>query len=366
MQMAGTRDADRDSPFSFGYGEFIRWYDHFSVARLEPARQTFFRILNEHLSRELSDFDANRIRISASRVKNPLRLWEKMQQERYADRISKLEDIPAVIDDLVGVRIVCNNLVDIEFLRSVLAAMPVSLADAQQSIAVKAGSEKDYIADPKPSGYRAYHVNLVTIVPGATEITRISGEVQVRTLLQDGWGELTHEDTYKPGVNLPPLVVVLAKRLADLLATVDDLAQDLRDELDRLAQAAAVGYAETGAAGGGEPGADTGAADEHPDTARVAPRLVVDEAARIVNGLTRPASLASVATALQAAFGTGLAPGWAGYGNFKTLLKSAAPDIKIVNAGPGYVIPQGATPSPEWPSALCEALPEDFNSPVAS
>jgi ppGpp synthetase/RelA/SpoT-type nucleotidyltranferase len=343
-----------DSPFRFDYAEFSAWYERFSASRLEPAKDTFVRILNEHLARELSEFDRDRIRVSASRVKSPLRVWEKMQQEKYAAQISTLEDIPAVIDDLVGIRIVCNNLVDIDFFRSVLDAIPVSSAAEHQPIAVASGSQKDYIASPKLSGYRAYHVNLVTIVPGASEVARISGEVQIRTLLQDGWGELTHEDTYKPGVDLPPLVVVLAKRLADLLATVDDLAQDLRDELDRLAQAA------VGNASGSRPGRRT---DDGRGPAHIEPRLLADEAARIVRGLKRPASLAALATELQAAFGTGLAPNWAGYGSFKTLLKAAAPDVRIVNTGPGYIIPPGAVPSPDWPSELRDALEPNAGSP---
>src|SRR5262249_47864668 len=56
-------------------------------------------------------------------------------------------------------------------------------------------------------------------------------EIQVRTLLQHAWGELTHEDTYKPGVKVPELIKVLSKRLATTLAVLDEIAQDLRNEL---------------------------------------------------------------------------------------------------------------------------------------
>ena len=319
-----------------------------SRARLEPARQTFVRILDEHLDRELSDFDRYRVRISASRVKQPLRVWAKMQKPRYAKQINKLDDIPMVIDDLVGIRIVCNNLSDIDFLQSVLETMPVSDPQDQQPIAIQPGSQKNYLEDPKNSGYRAYHTNLVTIVPGVGEVARIIGELQVRTLLQDGWGELTHEDTYKPGVKLPTLVETLAKRMADLLATVDDLAQDIRDELDRLAQTSVE-----------DPdariGLSSGEAETVPvDKDQVAPaqeikQLVLAETARIVSGLERPAPLASIAAKLRGTFGTGLLSDWAGYGNFKSLLVDAVPDISIQSVGPGYVIPRGATPSPDWP-----------------
>jgi ppGpp synthetase/RelA/SpoT-type nucleotidyltranferase len=350
-------DADRQQGSSptFDYAGFLAWYEKLSRTRLEPARQTFVRILDEHLDRELSDFDRYRVRISASRVKQPLRVWAKMQKPRYAEKIKKLTDIPAVIDDLVGIRIVCNNLSDIEFLKSILDTMPTSDPGDQQPIAIQPGSQKYYQENPKPSGYRAYHVNLVTIVPGVGEVARIVGELQARTLLQDGWGELTHEDTYKPGVKLPPLVETLAKRMADLLATVDDLAQDVRDELDRLAQTSV-----EDSDARSEPTSDEATASPH-DNDQVARGeeirpFVLAETARIVSNLERPAPLASIAARLRGTFGAGLLPDWVGYGNFKSLLVDAVPDISIQNVGPGYVIPRGATPSPEWPKALLDIL----------
>lgn len=344
------------SPLPFSYAEFSKWYEKLTRNRLEPARLTFERILNEHLDRELSDFDRYRVRISASRVKQPLRVWAKMQKPRYIGRINKLADIPSTIDDLVGIRIVCNNLSDIDFLKSILDAMPDSDPEDQQPIATQPDSQKHYLEDPKPSGYRAYHINLVTIVPAAGEMARITGELQVRTLLQDGWGELTHEDTYKPGVKLPPLVETLARRMADLLATVDDLAQDVRNELDRIAQNSVEDEnAKTDAASSEEVAAplDENQVAQEEQTKS----LVLAETARIVGGLERPAPLAAIATILQGTFGAGLSPNWLGYRNFKSLLVDAVPGVTIVSVGPSYVIPQGATPSPEWPKSLLDVLP---------
>jgi hypothetical protein len=57
----------------FSYTEFSKWYEKLARNRLEPARLTFERILNEHLYR---------VRILATRVKQPLRVWAKMQKPR--------------------------------------------------------------------------------------------------------------------------------------------------------------------------------------------------------------------------------------------------------------------------------------------
>lgn len=341
----------------FDYTDFSTWYDKAIRSRLEPARQTFVRLLNDQLDRELSDFDRHRIRVSTSRVKRPLRLWSKMQKPKYAGKIRRLDDIEEVIDDIVGVRIVCNNLSDIGFLREILESLPSSDSESQYSIALESGSQKTYVDSPKPSGYRAYHANLVTIVPGLTELNRVRGELQVRTLLQDGWGELTHEDTYKPGVPLPPLVEKLAKRMADLLATVDDLAQDVRYELDRLAQTVVDEDPSVLDLPSQRPADNNEELLDKPISPSLSKELVLAEAARIVSELERPAPLASIAAQLRAVFGAAPLRTWMGYPNFKSLLVDAAPDIQIVNIGPGYVIPRGATPSLDWPAVLRDVLP---------
>ena len=156
-----------------------------------------------------------------------------MLADRYASHIQLLDHIPQVIDDLVGVRVTCNNLVDVKNFRNIVAALePIDEVEFPAGLCIDPDSERIH---EKESGYRAYHINLHTLIQARSTWKPARGELQVRTLLQDSWGELTHEDTYKPGSEMPHLVTKFAKRMADLLATVDDLAQDLRNELDHMA-----------------------------------------------------------------------------------------------------------------------------------
>lgn len=336
----------------FTYAEFSNWYESHCARSLEPARLALVRLLQEQLEKGVSELDRHRIRVGASRVKKPLRVWAKLQKPKYDGLITDMESIPAHIDDLVGVRIVCNNHADLAAVQGMLTGLPTSAEAASFGLAAEPGSQRLYMDSPKPSGYRAFHINLVTPVAALSGVSHVRGEVQVRTLLQDGWGELTHEDTYKPGVELPPLVITLSRRMADLLATVDDLAQDLRQELDRLAQSA------VDDAGSPPMGTPSVLAPEAPSAAgEVDPALVLDEAERIVRDLRQPASLASIAARLQGTFGTSVRRRWAGYGSFKALLVAAVPDVNIVNVGPGYVVPVGAQPSNTWPTALLDVLP---------
>lgn len=316
--------------FPFTYDEFAEWYDSLSKSRLQPARDTFTRVLNEILDQELSDVDRLRIRVSHSRIKDATRLWNKMLNERYVHDISKLEDILSVIDDLVGVRVTCNNLVDVRTFKNIIVALEyVDVDEMPAGLCIDPKSEKNHAKD---SGYRAYHINLHTLIQARNGWSPARGELQVRTLLQDSWGELTHEDTYKPGSHMPQLVTKFAKRMADLLATVDDLAQDLRNELDELAQRDATG----------EPD-ERVASDSHDDVKPTAVEDVrealVAEARKVVGALTKPASLAQVAWQVQANFGREVTANWGGFGTFKELIRAAVPDVSIVDIPPGRVLP---------------------------
>jgi hypothetical protein len=94
--------------------------------------------------------------------------------------------------------------------------------------------EDDYIKAPKDSGYRALSLLVGVPVAVGDRTEPITCEIQIRTLLQHAWGELTHEDTYKPEMKTPELIVILSKRLANTLAVLDEIAQDIRNELDKL------------------------------------------------------------------------------------------------------------------------------------
>ncbi len=190
--------------------------------------------LNALLDDVLDPSARQRCRVEMGRVKSANRLLAKAQREKYSDRIKKPDDIFTVIDDIVGTRITCNTVSDVYSVAKILNEYCASTIEDRTLTALPATS-KDFISNPKESGYRAAHINVEIDVPTGRRHEKVVCEVQIRTLLQHAWGEITHEDTYKPGVTPPVIVEVLAKRLATTLAVMDEIAQDLRDELDRVA-----------------------------------------------------------------------------------------------------------------------------------
>ncbi|MGV9865684.1 GTP pyrophosphokinase [Rhodococcus koreensis] len=172
-----------------------------------------------------------RNRVERGRIKEPTRLLVKAQTKKYEEAIKNPTDVFEVLTDIVGTRITCNTVEDVHHVVNAIQAastlrLPYGIPEDK--------CYEDYITIPKESGYRAIHLLVAVDVPTGSKYVPITCEVQVRTLLQHAWGELTHEDTFKPEIRVPPLVTALSKRLATTLAVLDEIAQDLRDELAKI------------------------------------------------------------------------------------------------------------------------------------
>ncbi|MDG1785428.1 MAG: RelA/SpoT domain-containing protein [Ilumatobacter sp.] len=335
---------------AFGYAEFGKWYDDHRVATLEPALDRAMDALQHELDDSLSDRDLARIRSVSGRVKSKRRTWRKVNQQRYREQLVTVDDIPQIIDDLVGIRLTCTNLRDLEMVQAALENLP-SHASKKRPLSLDPASERDYVDAPKESGYRGWHVNLGVALEGSP----VTIELQVRTLLQDSWGELTHEDTYSKAGELPPLVEVLSARMADLLATLDDIAEDLRNELDRIDEAI---VAETAPVidtdvneSGVEPGVDALTSGPGAD----AVDLVVER----WRSLDRPLELSSLAWALQNEFGAEVSDDWFGFRTFKRFLTYAVPDGEITGGPQAYLLPaDGSVEVSQTPDDTAESSSE--------
>ncbi len=318
---------------TFGYAEFGSWYNAYRTDTLEPALDRAMDALQRELDDALSDRDLARIRSISGRVKSKRRTWRKVNQLRYREQITRVDDIPRVLDDLIGMRLTCTNLRDLEMVQVALENLPPR-AGRKRPLGLDPASERDYVENPKLSGYRGWHVNLGVQHDG----TPVTCELQVRTLLQDSWGELTHEDAYSKSGPLPPLVEVLSTRMADLLATLDDIAEDLRNELDRIDEAIVAETASQADIDSGiEPDTETGR------TLTVGPGA---DAADILlerwRSLDRPLEISSLAWALQHEFGAEVSDDWFGHGTFKRFLRAAVPDGEISGDRQVYLLPAGS------------------------
>ena len=311
--MSENRDATE-----IGYAEFGEWYDAFRERMLEPALVAADASLQRVLTDSLSERDLARIRSTTGRVKSKRRTWRKIRRLSLEGQTMTLKNLSNAVDDLVGLRITCINLRDIDMVQAALEGLPNT---SGSGLWLEPESERDYVSVPKESGYRGWHVRLGIEIDGSPVVC----ELQVRTLLQDSWGELTHEEIYSNDGSLPPLVDVLSTRMSDLLSVLDGIAEDLRSELDRI---------------------DQEAVGEHDPSSEVVAETLAGQAADAAallrgrwSSITRPTDLAGLAWSLQKEFGAEISDGWFGHGSFKRFLRHAVPDGEISAGRRAYLLP---------------------------
>lgn len=140
-----------------------------------------FEILDQDLSMKKH---RNPIHHVESRVKSPSSIFEKL--ERYGKELT-LENMERFIMDIAGVRIICCYIHDVYNL--------LDLLEKQDDLTIV--TIKDYIADPKPNGYRSLHVIVRIPVYFLDNKELIPVEVQLRTIAMDFWASLEHDLKYK-------------------------------------------------------------------------------------------------------------------------------------------------------------------------
>ena len=130
------------------------------------------------------------------------------------------EEALSACSDLIGGRVVCNNIEDVyRFAELLKERIPGALGEFEI---------QDHIKKPNNGGYRALHVNFrLDIGQHPFQPDLVPCEVQIRSRLQDAWAELSHDDIYKQP-ELPEDLRARAKELAEVLAAADRIASDIR------------------------------------------------------------------------------------------------------------------------------------------
>ena len=155
-----------------------------------------------------------------------LRIKKLSSVQRKADKYGwSAEDALRRCSDLIGARVVCNNIEDVYRFRELLKER---LARPGDDLEIQ-----DYIKRPKEGGYRALHVNLrLDLSEDPLEQDLVPCEVQIQSRLQDAWAVLTHDDIYKQP-ELPEDLRARAKDIAEVLAAADKIASDIRSRAMR-------------------------------------------------------------------------------------------------------------------------------------
>ena len=118
------------------------------------------------------------------RIKTMDSIAEKLRRRGHAVTI---DNIYAYIQDVAGIRIICNYLEDIYYMRGLLT----------RSDSFRVLQEVDYIKQPKESGYRSLHLIVEVPIVISEGTLHLPVEIQLRTIAMDMWASLEHELRYK-------------------------------------------------------------------------------------------------------------------------------------------------------------------------
>lgn len=149
----------------------------------------------------------NPIEHVSSRVKSPESILRKVVRKGCEPTL------PAIrrnITDIAGIRITCSFIADTYRLLEALT----SQGD------LRVIEIRDYIAHPKPNGYKSLHVILEIPVFLSTGPVPVIVEVQIRTIAMDFWASLEHKIFYKFDGEVPEHLV---RELAEAAATAGEM-----------------------------------------------------------------------------------------------------------------------------------------------
>ncbi len=144
-----------------------------------------------------------------TRIKTPESIVKKLKRNGYEDSI---ENMIAYINDVAGVRLICSFTSDIYR----LAEMIGNQSD------LKVLTIKDYIKNPKESGYKSYHMLISVPIFLSDSVVETKVEIQIRTIAMDFWASLEHKIYYKFEGNAPDYISRDLKSCADMVSALDE------------------------------------------------------------------------------------------------------------------------------------------------
>ena len=119
-----------------------------------------------------------------SRLKTKESAFDKLEKKGYKITARNLINH---VHDMIGIRIVCSFLSDVY--------QVVELIKNSGQYEIK--EEKDYIKEPKRTGYISYHIIIKIPINLSDKVEYVDAEIQVRTIAMDFWASLDHKLRYK-------------------------------------------------------------------------------------------------------------------------------------------------------------------------
>ena len=158
-----------------------------------------------------------------SRIKTPESIVKKLKKHGYESTIGNMV---RYVNDIAGIRVICSFTSDIYQIADMISN--------QSDINVI--SVKDYIVNPKPSGYKSYHMIVTVPVYLSDRIEQTKVEIQIRTVAMDFWASLEHKIHYKFEGNAPDRIKEQLVECSRIVSDLDDRMLSLNKEIQKLGE----------------------------------------------------------------------------------------------------------------------------------
>lgn len=177
--------------------------------------ETKLNVLNEEFKMR---HNRNPFEYIKSRIKEPLSILEKMQRRELPITVENVEEN---LSDIAGIRVICSFPDDIYTVAGLLL----------QQDDIRLLEKKDYIANPKPNGYRSLHLIVEVPVFLANQKKWMKAEVQFRTIAMDFWASVEHKLKYKQDIDHAELISEDLRSCAEVINDMDYRMQSIRDKI---------------------------------------------------------------------------------------------------------------------------------------
>lgn len=119
-----------------------------------------------------------------SRLKTEKSIIDKLNKKGYE---VTTKNMILHVHDIIGIRIVCSFLDDVYDI--------VDIIKSSKQFKIK--EEKDYIKNPKTTGYMSYHLIVLVPIYLNETVEHVEAEIQIRTSAMDFWASIDHKVQYK-------------------------------------------------------------------------------------------------------------------------------------------------------------------------
>lgn len=164
---------------------------------------------------------SNPIEHTKARLKRPSSIARKLEKRGFEPTV---DNAIKYIDDIAGVRIVCLFQDDIYRIAKIIETFNN----------IRVINIKDYIKNPKPNGYRSYHMHVEVPVRMLHDEQWVKVEIQLRTVAMDFWASLEHKIRYKKKDDVSEEISSELLNCATMIEKIDLQMQELNTAIDKI------------------------------------------------------------------------------------------------------------------------------------